>query len=142
MTRTFRDTCFPAALALVVLSVHAHSMADLQKGVPTLAAPIDFRAVLIDESTVEISWNDTLLDGSDPAYFIVREGASTLANSADNRWRFEGIDRDRSYDFSVSAVLPDGEESRRSERIYFDLLQLQADQPDGWNAMLPPLENF
>ena len=27
----------------------------------------------------------------------------------------------------MSAVLPDGEESRRSERIYFDLLQLQAD---------------
>jgi|GEM_PF-1373239 len=142
MTPTYRDTCLPAVLALVALSVHGHSMADLQAGVPTLAAPVDFRAVLIDESTVEMSWNDTLLDGSDPAYFIVREGASTLATITDNRWRFEGIDRDRSYDFSVSAVLPGGEESRRSSRIYFDLPQLQADQPDGWNAQLPPLENL
>lgn len=114
----------------------------VDESIPVIAAPVDFNAYLVDESSVLLSWNPELFDGSDAVYFNIWDKHRLIATTTESQWRFEGIDRDFHYDFAVSAVTTDNVETRRSARIYYDLPQLDASLPDGWNQSLPPLENL
>ena len=128
-------------LIVFLLSTPAVS-AELDPGLAIIAGPVHFNAILIDESTVEFSWNPELLDGSDPLYFNLWDGQTLLAQTIEHRWQLGGIDRNSTYDFSVSAVTASGPETRRSSRIFYDLPPLDQSQPDEFNAYLPPLENL
>lgn len=110
--------------------------------IPTIVGPVEFSATLVDESTVELSWNPTLLDGSQASYFNLWDKHTLIGTTTDSKWLFTGIDRNYHHDFAVSAVTTNGVETRRSSRIYYDLPQLDIDVPDGWNQYLPPLENL
>jgi len=107
-------------LCVVTLSslLCASAQAELYPGDPVIAGPVDFNVVLIDESTVEFSWNPELLDGSEVSYFKIRNADTLLGETAENSWRLNNIDRNIDYDFSVSAVTESGEETRRSNRAH------------------------
>ncbi len=109
---------------------------------PVIAAPVDFRVILVDETRVEFSWNPVLLDGSTVDFFRVWDREQLLVETADNRWQLDGIDHNQVYDFSVSAVTESGEETRRSSRVYYDLPPQNATDSDANNQYLPPLENL
>jgi hypothetical protein len=108
---------------------------------PRIAGPTGFQAVLIAESTLELSWDETLPSGSEVTLFKVYDRGSQIAQVQENRLELTGISRDVMYDFSVTAVTTDGVETRRSERVYIDLPPLSG-VADGGNAAFPPLENL
>lgn len=132
----------PGAQAQSELALSINPAYELDAELPVIAAPVEFNGILIDESTVELTWNPELLDGSQVDYFNVWDREELLGTTTDPLWVVEGIDRDYSYDFSVSAVLDSGTETRRSSRVYYDLPQLDSSLPDGMNQYLPPLENL
>jgi len=127
---------------LLTLLLCISARAELDPSIPVIAGPVDFSVILIDESTVEFSWNPELLDGSEVSYFKIRDDNVLLGETAENRWRLSGIDRNIRYSFTVSAITASGEETRRSNRVDYDLPQLSLNTPDGFNAYLPPLENL
>lgn len=139
-------------IAVMTASLNAHAQPDLSIAIdpshavnstlPVIAAPTEFKVILVDESTVEFSWNPVLLDGSEVEYFNVWDRDRLLTQTAENRWQLDGIDRNNAYDFSVSAVTVFGVETRRSSRVYYDLPQLDINLPDGYNQYLPPIENL
>ena len=130
---------FTHAATDIAITIDPANIAD--PSIPDIAAPVDFSAYLIDESTVELSWNPVLLDGSAVEYFNIWNNHSVIASTTEGQWRV-GVNRDYAYDFAISAVTDLGEETRRSSRIYYDLPQLDASLPDGYNQYLPPLENL
>ncbi len=128
MNRLPTRLCQWIAMAALAVSLNAHAQSDLSliidpahavdATLPDIAAPVDFNVILIDESTVELSWNPDLLDGSLINYFKVWDREELLVTTRDDRWQVEGIDRNNTYDFSVSAVLYNSTETRRSSRVY------------------------
>jgi len=131
-----------AGFVVVLILFSFAANAELDPDLPKIAGPVGFNVILIDESTVEFSWNPDLLSGSAVSYFKIWDADALLGTTSESSWTLSGINRDISYDFSVSAVTTSEEETRRSDRVYYDLPQLSQDAPDGFNANLPPLENL
>ncbi len=139
-------------MATLAVSLNANAQSDLSltfnsehavdASLPDIAAPVDFNGILIDESTVELSWNPALLDGSSVNFYNLWDRDELLVSTRENRVQVGEIDRNKTYDFSVSAVLYSDTETRRSSRVYYDLPQLDSSLPDENNHYLPPLENL
>ncbi len=91
---------------------------------------------------MELSWNPVLLDGSSVNFFNLRDRDELLVSTRENLVQEGEIDRNDTYDFSVSAVLYSGTETRGSSRVFYDLPQLDSSLPDGNKHYLPTLENL
>jgi len=121
---------------LAVLATTSQAVA--QSASPTLAAPVDFHLEVVSDHDVRLSWNEKLLSGDPVERFHVYDGSTRIGFVINSSFLMFRIDRSRNYDFSVSAITRDGEETRKSNRIYLDMPP--ADRSwDGGNRYLPPL---
>ena len=131
-------TLMAVFLFATVFNVAAQSL-SIDDG-PLIAGPVNFRVELIGESTVSLSWSDTLLDDSAVASYRIYNHNHLFTTVIDNQWTYSGIDRDTMYYFSVSAVTQEGEETRRSVPVHIDLPP-HSGTIDGGNRSAPPLQN-